>query len=135
MAYFRSEPARQTAYAVEMRAGDERPHLGFGIGAGPDLQLPNAPHELARSRVWVSGDKPRIMVRRLDDPYRDDARVSAVRRYERATDLELLTKRMARFAVTGLFSGSFSNALLSSAQFPVEKPKEMKNFALDAPVG
>ena len=33
--------------------------------------------------------------------------------------------------VTGLFSGWFSNALLSSAQFPGEKPKDMKNFALD----
>jgi hypothetical protein len=37
--------------------------------------------------------------------------------------------------VTGLFCGWCSNALLSSAQFPGEKPKERKNFALDAPVG
>ena len=38
----------------------------------------------------------RIGVGRLDNPYRDDAGVSAFRRYERATDLELLTKRIAR---------------------------------------
>jgi hypothetical protein len=69
---------------------------------------------------------------RLDYPYRDDAGVSAIRRYERATDLEFLTKRTARF---GLFCGWFSNALLGSAQFPSEKPREMKNFASDAPVG
>jgi hypothetical protein len=37
--------------------------------------------------------------------------------------------------VTGLFSGWFSKALWSSAQLPREKPKDMKNFALDAPVG
>jgi hypothetical protein len=37
--------------------------------------------------------------------------------------------------VTGLFRGWFSNALLSTAQFPGEKPKETKNFPLDAPVG
>jgi hypothetical protein len=61
-----------------------------------DLQVPNAPHELARSRVWIRGDEPRIGVGRLDDPYGDDARVSAVRRYERATDREHLAKRIAR---------------------------------------
>jgi hypothetical protein len=32
------------AHTVEMLDGDERPPLGFGIGAGPDLPLPNAPH-------------------------------------------------------------------------------------------
>jgi hypothetical protein len=39
---------------------------------------------------------------------------------------------MLVWLVTGLFSGWFSNALLSPVQFPGEKPKEMKNFALDA---
>src|SRR3984893_15745079 len=72
-------------------AGEAR--LGLRVGAGTELQRQDA---LARSRVWIRGDEPRIEVGRLDDPYRDDARVSAVRGYERATDLELLTKRIAR---------------------------------------
>lgn len=63
--------------------------------SGADLQRPEA---LTHSRVGIRGDEPRIEVGRLDDPYRDDARVSAVRRRERATDLELLTKRIARLA-------------------------------------
>jgi hypothetical protein len=33
-----------------------------------------------------------------------------------------------------LFRGWINNALLSSPQFSGEKPKEMKKFALDAPV-
>src|ERR1700686_2460212 len=64
------------AHAVQMLAGDERPHLGLRVGAGTDLQRPDA---LARSRVWIRGDEPRIGVGRLDHPYRGDARVSAVR--------------------------------------------------------
>ena len=75
-------------------AGEAR--LGLRVGAGTELQRPDA---LARSRVWIRRDEPRIEVGRLDDPYRDDARVSAIRGYERATDLELLTKRIARLAV------------------------------------
>jgi hypothetical protein len=58
-------------------AGEAR--LGLRVGAGTDFQRPDA---LARSRVWIRGDEPRIGVGRLDDPYRDDARVSAVRRCE-----------------------------------------------------
>src|SRR5262249_11117611 len=56
------------------------------------------PHAPAGLRLWIRGDEPRIGVGRLDYPYRDDARVSAVRRYQRATDLEFLTKRTARLA-------------------------------------
>ena len=72
------------------------------IAAAPDLQRPDA---VARSRVWIRGNNPRIEVGRLDDPYRDDARVSAVRGYERATDLELLTKRTARLVGHGIVLG------------------------------
>jgi hypothetical protein len=87
------------AHAVEMLAGDERP------------SAPERPDALARSRVWIRGDEPRIGVGRLDDPYRDDARVSAVRGYERATDLELLTNGLLDWLVTGLFCGWFCSAL------------------------
>jgi hypothetical protein len=55
------------------------PISASGSVPGTDLQRPDP---LARSRVWIRGDEPRIGVGRLDDPYRDDARVSAVRRYE-----------------------------------------------------
>jgi hypothetical protein len=115
-----------------MLARDERPHLGLRVGAGTDLQRPDA---LARSRVWIRGDEPRIGVGRLDDPYRDDARVSAVRGYERATDLELLTKRIARLVGHRIVLRMVQNALLSSGQLPGENPTDTKNFALDAPVG
>jgi len=81
--------------SLEMLARDERAHPRLGSVARSDLQ---SVHALARSRVWIRGDEPRIGVGRLDYPYRDDARVSAVRRYERATDLELLTKRIPRLA-------------------------------------
>jgi hypothetical protein len=44
----------------------------------PRVQRPGA---FARSRVWIRSDESRIEVWRLDYPYRDDAGVSAVRRY------------------------------------------------------
>ena len=94
---------------------------------------PEGPHELARSKIWISGDEPRIGVGRLDDPYRDDARVSAVRRYERATDLELLTKRIARLARHRIIQRMVQQRAFERSPIP-RKPKDMKNFALDAPV-
>src|SRR5215467_13318364 len=49
---------------------------------------------------------------------RNDARVSAVRRCERAADLEFLTKRTVGLAGHRIVRGWSSNALLSSAQHP-----------------
>jgi hypothetical protein len=118
-----------------MLDGDEQPHLGFGIGAGPGLQFPNAPHELARSRVGISGDELRIGVGQLDD----HTEMMQGFRPSGATSEQLTSNFRSNgllvWLVTGLSSGSFSNALLSSAQFRGEKPKDTKNFALDAPGG
>jgi hypothetical protein len=101
----------------------------------PDLQLPNAPYELARSRVWISGEEPRIEVGRLDDPYRDDTRASAVRRCERATDLELLTKRIARLARHRIIQRMVEQRAFELSPIPRRETEGREEFCLGCPGG
>jgi len=75
------------------------------------------------------------MVRRLDDPYRDDARVSAVRRYERATDLELLTKWIARLARHRIIQRMVQQRGFERSPIARRETERNEEFALDAPVG
>src|SRR5215471_13092669 len=103
-------------------------HLRPGCRA--DLQRP---HELARSSVWISGDEPRIGVGRLDYPYRDDARVSAVRRYERATDLELLTKRIARLARHRIIQWMVQQRAFGRSPIPRRESEGHTEFCLGCP--
>src|SRR5271168_5123358 len=91
------------------------------------------PHELARSRGWISGDEPRIGVGRLDDPHRDDARVSAVRRYERATDLKLLTKRIARLADHWIIQRMVQQRAFELNPIPPRETEGHEEFCLGCP--
>src|SRR6516162_2035289 len=75
-------------------SGPRRPPISKTTNA--TAQTPG-PTVRARTRspvqgVWIRGDEPRIGVWRLDYPHRDEARVSAVRRHERATDPEFLNQ-------------------------------------------
>src|SRR5438105_10061920 len=99
---------------------------------GKDLQAPNP---LARSRVRIRGNEPRIRVGRLDDPYRDDARVSAVRRCERATDLELSTKRIARLARHRIVQRMVQQRAFELSPIPQRETEGHEEFCLGCPGG
>ena len=71
----------------------------------------------------------------VDYPHRDHARVSAVRRYERATELEFLTKRGVRLAGHRIIPRVVQQCAFELCPIPRRETEGNKEFCLGCSCG